>query len=110
METVLGRYLSPEEVVHHRNGDPADNRPENLELFATNGEHLRHELAGRCPNWSEAGRARILDALHTRPLPGRRSREETNAVARERYAAKIAARKAAQPSPTPPPSKSGEQG
>lgn len=68
MESVLGRYLLPTEVVHHRNGDRADNRPENLELFATNGEHLQHELTGRCPQWTEEGRARILHAVRSRRL------------------------------------------
>lgn len=42
MEEVLGRYLRPEEVVHHEDGDRQNNSPENLRLFATNADHLRH--------------------------------------------------------------------
>jgi HNH endonuclease len=42
MEQTLGRYLEPSEVVHHINGIKDDNRPENLELFATHSDHLKH--------------------------------------------------------------------
>lgn len=41
MEGVLGRYLRPEEVVHHIDGDPSNNAPANLRLYANQGEHTR---------------------------------------------------------------------
>ncbi|OBY33431.1 hypothetical protein ACT18_00275 [Mycolicibacter kumamotonensis] len=34
METQLGRYLHPDERVHHKNKVRNDNRPQNLELWS----------------------------------------------------------------------------
>jgi hypothetical protein len=58
MEGVLGRFLKPEEVVHHK-GERSDNRPEMLLLFASNAQHLAVELMGRQPKWTEKGLRRL---------------------------------------------------
>ena len=43
MEAKIGRYLRPNELVHHKNGNKLDNRPENLEVH-TRGSHLREHF------------------------------------------------------------------
>ena len=40
MEDILGRYLEPQEVVHHIDGDRTNNFEENLELIENNIIHL----------------------------------------------------------------------
>jgi len=41
MEKHIGRYLRKEESVHHIDGDKSNNIIENLQLFATDKEHLK---------------------------------------------------------------------
>jgi len=43
MAKSLGRILQRVEVVHHIDHNPANNRIENLMLFASNSEHKRAE-------------------------------------------------------------------
>lgn len=45
MEGILGRYLEPSELVHHKNQAKNDNRPENLELVV----HTNHYGEVLCP-------------------------------------------------------------
>jgi hypothetical protein len=63
MEHHLKRYLKPGEVVHHKNKDKANNSLANLELFASNADHLRSELTGQIPNWTEDGLRRIRQGV-----------------------------------------------
>lgn len=110
MEKKLGRYLSRDEVVHHRNRVRTDNRPENLELH-TNSSHghehaedtrermsapltedqVRQALQGRTT--AEAAgllgvnhqtlRNRFPDLLHKRKSPARSDDPEVDRLIRQ---------------------------
>lgn len=41
IEKSIGRYLTPQEAVHHIDNDRANNSLDNLQLFATHGEHTK---------------------------------------------------------------------
>lgn len=59
VEEHIGRYLLPTEVVHHIDGNPANNDISNLEVFSSNGEHLRATLKGIPHHMSEEGRCHL---------------------------------------------------
>lgn len=40
MEEILGRYLLPREIVHHKNEITNDDYPRNLRLFNSRGKHI----------------------------------------------------------------------
>lgn len=63
MESALGRYLTESEVVHHKDGNKLNNQPSNLEVFSKNSDHLRSELKGRTPKWTEKGLIRIREGV-----------------------------------------------
>ncbi len=42
MERILGRALSRDEHVHHKNHDKTDNSPDNLEVLSASEHHRSH--------------------------------------------------------------------
>ncbi|MEX0784472.1 MAG: HNH endonuclease [Dehalococcoidia bacterium] len=51
LERTIGRYLEPQEVVHHLDGDKANNTPENLRLYPSNAAHKREDMRGN--SWAK---------------------------------------------------------
>ena len=52
VEKVLGRYLMAHEAVHHKDGDKANNTPENLEVM-TRREHASHHATSGDTGWAK---------------------------------------------------------
>lgn len=73
MHQKLGRPLLKTEVVHHIDGDVANNDPANLEVFACNADHLRATLTGKCPNWTDDGKRRIAAGVQRAAVLNRKS-------------------------------------
>jgi hypothetical protein len=67
MELYIGRSLEKDEVVHHINENPLDNRIENLQLMKK-GEHSSHHDVGkkRAGQLTEAGRAKKSECTKRR--------------------------------------------
>lgn len=59
MEQVLGRFLTPDEVVHHIDGDKQNNHPDNLQVYGSNPDHLAETLKGQRPQWTSEGWAKM---------------------------------------------------
>ena len=65
MEKHIGRYLFPNEVVHHINENKKDNRIENLQLM-TRSEHMKThkpKMRGKIAVCSECGKTKPIDAI-----------------------------------------------
>jgi hypothetical protein len=57
MELSLGRFLRPDEEVHHKNLDDTDNSPSNLEL-KKKGKHQRDHALTDNPFWKHSPRTK----------------------------------------------------
>ena len=48
-ENALGRGLSPDEVIHHEDGNKDNNELDNLRYFSSQGDHIRYHYENGLP-------------------------------------------------------------
>ena len=72
MERHLGRYLLPEEVVHHSDGNHYNDDINNLMLFPSSKEHMRHhyKLRMQAISAAESSGLEIQEGLGSLLAPG----------------------------------------
>ena len=68
MEEHIGRYLLPNEHVHHIDGDKSNNKIENLELLSPNNHHTKNMLCSHCPLREEI--KKLKTQLKSLPING----------------------------------------
>lgn len=86
MEQHIGRKLSRNEVVHHKNGDKRDNRIENLEIMSLS-EHTKKHKTGKAH--SEKTKQKLSMAMLGRPnVWCRKLTDEDVAFIKENYIAR----------------------
>ena len=66
MEQAIGRYLRPDEQVHHRNHVRDDNRLDNLELMASVTEHRAHHAYYEDASCGQCGTPLTRSIAHRR--------------------------------------------
>lgn len=61
MESFMGRRLKRKEIVHHKNGNPLDNRLDNLEVMSLEEHGRLHRIGQKPYQITMEGRLRLSD-------------------------------------------------